>query len=101
MTIRFIVLPNPGPVMDTWVVVHYTPNDRDWKITDVEVYTSETLIQFGENATLIADGVHPDKLDPANRTKFFNALNDYVEGHRAHQGYRRLLADLQSDRASL
>lgn len=97
--IHSITIPNPGPLFDTWAVIHYIPDDQDWKITDVELYTSEQLIQFGETATLIADGIQPEKFDPANRAKFFNALNDYVDGQRAARGYQRLVNDLNADAA--
>jgi hypothetical protein len=92
--IRYIVLPNPAPIMNTFVVVHYRDNESGWEITNVELYGDAEL------TVLHNDDIRIAEQSQAFQDKVYAALNNRTDPVKCERGMRRLWADIQADAAA-
>lgn len=82
--IRCIVLPNPGPVLSTFVCVHHTGNEQEWDITNIELYADV------ECTKLLADDIRVDQLPRDTQETIYASLEAYVSRSRRERGMLRL-----------
>jgi hypothetical protein len=88
--IHCIALPNPAPVLSTFIAVHHRENDQDWEIVNIELYADV------ERTKLLADGIDIYELSRDQQEKIYAALEAYTDDRRRQ---RRAQARLEEVRA--
>ena len=90
--LRCIALTNDGPVLPTFLLVHYSPNEREWDIKQIEIWADP------QHTKLLADDVQIKDLPASAQESIYEHLNEEVAYKaRRVEGLRKLLADLRDD----
>jgi hypothetical protein len=87
--VRCITLANPGPIISTFVQIHYRVDSHELEITAIEIHADAEATQ------LIADGISVDDLPRSSQEEIYAALAARVGKRRREHGLRRLLTDVQ------
>jgi hypothetical protein len=72
--IHCIALPNPGPILTTFVLINFRlTNEPAWDIASLELYADVEMTK------LLADDVHLADFPREEQDKIYAGLNDYTE----------------------
>lgn len=88
--ITTLTIPNPGPLISTFVRIQYTENEYGFDIDAVELYHDASCKK-------IATEFSVDELPRETQDRIYSAVSDKRERELRARGMRRLRADLEAD----
>lgn len=88
--ITTLTLPNPGPVISTFVKIQYTEHEYGFDITSIEEYRDAACTKLHTDFCI-------DELPREAQDRIYSAIYYQRDRDARARGMRRLKADLEAD----